>query len=67
MKQQNNITKEGHVLHSFTEDDCVILIDKSGEPHKAPMYVDANGVICYNIGKESFALPKQYRPQLIKY
>jgi hypothetical protein len=64
-----NLTKHGHVLHSFTEDDCVIGLDKEGNPFRAPMHYEGHlKKICYTILDMVFDLPShlQVRLSIIK-
>lgn len=60
-----NVTKDGHVLHAFTERDTILLTDETGEVRDAPLFFDyVAGAISYCIGKTSYLLPEYYQPYL---
>ena len=66
MNQPNNITKEGHILHSFTSDDHVLGQDKEGNVFRSPMHYELKSKrVCYTTSKGVFALPDYLQIKLL--
>lgn len=70
MKQTNptNVTKEGHVLHFFTERDEVVVGLPDGSIHVCPMHHDnRHNKTCYTLNKKAYALPEHLQITLTTY